>query len=395
MTYTVSAYVKLSSAAGGQSLSFGLGCYSSAGTWLGWSYTPRLGLIGSKGWQYSEGRTTLPSACARAAASPKLTFGGVTAGEVVNLDELTLRPARAALVIGAHGNTAYGHGKAYAALDWLETNHVLGPLQSDKLFFHALPSSWSNPSNGCYRIERAIPAASWPECVIAYKALESEAKLRSFLSGLPAHQQVVMVWWQEPENDSFFGCPGASGNGPNFVCYFEQQSRNIRQAAAGDGVTPEVLVGADSETYAYSPRSGPQLPGAAYAGLGCSFIPPSSFVDVYLADHYATGTTGNLAAQPGGFNWKNWLACVLPRNKPIGVAEFGVNPNGSNPLGSASAISADASYLAALPATTHEEIALWELWDAPGSRRAKDWAIDGEPAAVSAWRAAETQNGGG
>jgi hypothetical protein len=240
--------------------------------------------------------------------------------------------------------------------------------------------------------------------VIAYKVQESESQLQSFLAGLPAGQQVIMVWWQEPENDSFSGCPGASGNGPNFVCYFQQQSSEIRQAAAADGVTPQVLVGMDASTYTYDPAADTEPnesleldnSGAYQAGTSCSFIPPSSYVDVYLADHYAYNATSNVAASPGerADNWQDWLACVLPQNKPIGLAEYGVNPNDSNPSGTASAIAANASYLAALPATTHEETAIWELWDtAPGTPT--NWAIDDEPDAVNAWRAAETQNGGG
>lgn len=385
-TYTVSAYVRLSSASSGQALTFGLACVTSAGTRLGWSYTPRLALVGEQTWQYVEGQTTVPSTCARVVGSPKLTLSGMARHEVVNVDEMTLRPYRAALVIGAHGNIADSGASAYDATDWLETNHRLGPLQSDKIFFGGstpLPSSWSSPANNCYEIEQSLPSSSWPECVIAYKVQESEAQLKAFLAGLPHDQQIIMVWWQEPESASFSGCSGASGNGPNFVCYFEQQSDNIRQAAAADGVTPEVLLGMDANTYAYR------------TGTGCSFIPPSSYVDVYLADHYALNATSNLAAGPGERtdNWQGWLACVLPQNKPIGLAEYGLNPNGSDPAGTASAIAADSDYLAALPKTTHEETALWELWDSGAG--IESWAIDDEPAAVSAWKAAETQNGGG
>jgi hypothetical protein len=187
------------------------------------------------------------------------------------------------------------------------------------------------------------------------------------------------------------------------VCYFQQQSAEIRRAAAADGVTPQVLVAMDAETYAYHPLSDTEhnkslkraRGKAARNGTSCLFIPPSSYVDVYLGDHYAYHATSDLDAGPGerAETWQNWLACVLPQNKPIGVAEYGVNPNDSNPSGTASAIAAAASYLAALPTTTHEEMAMWELWDsAPGV--GNNWAIDREPEAISAWRAAETQNGG-
>lgn len=409
-TYTLGTYVRLSSAAGGQALKFGLGCYTSAGRWLGLSYTPRLGLVAETTWQYVEGQTTVPSTCEDVVSTPRLTFSGMAAGEVVNVDELTFRPYRAALVIGAHGNIADGGTSSYTATDWLDTNNVIGPLQSDNFFFGPttpLPSSWSSSANNCYEIEQALPRRSWPECVIGYRAQESEVQLQSFLAGLPAGQQLILVWWTEPEADSFSGCPGATGNGPNFVCYFEQQASNIRQAAAADGVSPQVLVGMDANTYAYDPTSdteteaGEQLEaddsGDSQTGTSCSFIPPSSSVDVYLADHYALHATSYLAAGPGerADNWQDWLTCVLPNNKPIGLAEYGLNPNGSNPSGTASAIAADSSYLAALPATTHEETAMWALWDSGSAHSTTDWAIDNEPAAVSAWQAAETENGGG
>ena len=404
-TYTLSAYVKLSSASRGQALRFGLACYAAPGRLLKWSYTPAMALVGERSWQYVEAQTTVPSRCGHVVGSPQLAFMGMAAGEAVNVDEVTLRPYRAALVMGAHGNTQDdGRLYSYTATDWLHTNDLLGPLQADKVFYDAsmpLPSSWADPANNCYEIERALPRAAWPECVITYKVRESEAQIQSFLAGLPADQQVMMVWWQEPENDAFSGCPGAAGgNGPNFVCYFEQQSSEIRQAAAADGVTPQVLVAMDAETYAYHPRVGPgrnqALEGhygeAARNGTSCSFIPPGSYVDVYLADQYAYDATSDLDAGPRerAYNWQDWLACVLPQNKPIGVAEYGVNPGDSNPSGTASAIAANASYLAALPTTTHEEMAMWALWDsAPGN-----WAIDNEPEAVSVWRAAVSQNGG-
>ena len=214
-----------------------------------------------------------------------------------------------------------------------------------------------------------------------------------------------LVWWSEPEAASFSGCPGAVGNGPNFVCYFQQQASRIRQAAAADGVSPQVLVGMDGSTYAYDPVSDTEAgewleedgSGSSQTGTSCSFIPPGSSVDVYLADHYSFNATSYLAAGPGerADNWQGWLTCVLPNNRPIGLAEYGLNPNDSDPSGTASAITDDTSYLAALPATTHEETAMWALWDSAGRSGTLNWAIDDEPAALSAWQAAETQNGGG
>ena len=386
-TYTISAYVKLSSEAPGQGMRFALHCYTSTGSSLG-QVQVLTQPARENSWQYVQGQMTLPAGCRDVVSSPKVTLTGMSAGESAYLDEMTLRPYRAALVIGAHGNVADGRSPRYTARDWLDTDKLLGPLQSDKTFYdadHQVPLHWWYPTNNCYEIERALPAATWPECVITYKKQEPERRLRSFLAGLPARQEVVMVWYQEPEAAHFAGCARARGDGPNFVCYFERQTDRIRKAAAADRVTPEVLVGMDAGAYHYPP------------GAGCSFIPPSRYVDVYLIDHYAHDSTGNLAVGSGNppATWLTWLGCVLPQNKPIGLAEFGVDPNDSNPSGTAAAISADTTYLATLPQSVHEEVALWELWDSSAYASDSTWAIDNEPAAVQAWKAAETENHGG
>ncbi len=163
-TYTVSAYVRLSSASSGQALTFGLACVTSAGTRLGWSYTPTLALVGEQTWQYVEGQTTVPPPALRVVGSPKLTLSGMARHEVVNVDEMTLRPYRAALVIGAHGNIADSGASAYDATDWLETNHRLGPLQSDKIFFDG---STPLPQAGRARPTTAMRSSSRCQLVVA------------------------------------------------------------------------------------------------------------------------------------------------------------------------------------------------------------------------------------
>ena len=104
-TYTISAYVKLSSASRGQALKFALACYAAPRRRLGWSYTPTIALVGERSWQYAEGQATVPSKCVDAVGSPRVALTGMTAGEVVNVDEMTLRPYRAALFSSCSAST--------------------------------------------------------------------------------------------------------------------------------------------------------------------------------------------------------------------------------------------------------------------------------------------------
>ena len=319
--------------------------------------------------------------------------------EVVNVDEMTLRPYRAALVIGAHGNIADSGASAYDATDWLETNLRLGPLQSDKTFFDGstpLPSSWSSPANNCYEIEQSLPSSSWPECVIAYKVQESEAQL----TGIPCRiaprstdHHGVVAGARERRRSRVV--PGPVATARTSSATSSSSRSNIRQAAAADGVTPEVLVGMDANTYAYEPMSDSEanesLEGdcsfIAQAGTSCSFIPPGAYVDVYLADHYALQCDQqprSWAPASGPTNWQDWLACVLPQNKPIGLAEYGLNPNGSDPVRHRVRHRRGLGRIwRPCPKTTHEETALWELWDS-GAGHAREL----EPSTTSRPRSA-------
>lgn len=385
-TYRVGAYFKVP-AASGQTVQFSLGCYDSSGSWIGWSNGAVHNLLASTKWQYSEDDITVPSGkegCAYVLGSPKVTLGGLAAGAAVNMDEAIFAPYRAALIIGAHGN-----GSPYTASDWLTTNSTIGPLQSDKEFWDTtqyLPSQWNDSKNNCYEIEQSLSSdpSAWPACVIAYKNQETESQLAAFFTGLPAAQMVIMVWYQEPEGNSFSGCPGAaSGNGPNFVCYFEQQSQDIRQAA---GDAPNVFVAMDAGDYQYS--NDPSHDN----GTGCAFIPPNTYADFYLVDHYDENANGKdlpAEASPTNNEWSNWLACVQGLNKPLGLAEYGLDCT-TNPDQTVvtNEMKADDSYLAAIPGATEPTI-MWEYWYDGGC------VFDNSAGGVTAWKSFETQNGGG
>jgi hypothetical protein len=393
-TYTVGAYFKIP-AVTGQSLTFGLGFFNASGTWLGWGRTGSLGLTSSGKWQYVSGQITAPANAASVIGSPEVTYSGATASEAINMDEAAFVPYRAAQIIGAHGN-----GVPELASDWLSANAAIGPLQSDKDFWdpsQPLPGKWNSSGNTCYEIEQSISnPANWPACVIAYKVKETEAQLAAFFTGLPAAQQVIMVWWQEPENDTFSGCAGsASGNGPNFVCYFEQQSGNIRQAAND---APNVFVAMDAETYQYGSASSHD------DGTSCSFIPPTTYTDFYLADHYDESLNGvningeSLPNEIGqnGVEWSNWLSCVQGINKPIGLAEYGqdctTNPDQAVVT---QAITADGGYLQAIPKATEPTI-MWEYWYSDsGFTTGPGCEFDNSAGGITEWQSLETQNGGG
>jgi hypothetical protein len=392
-TYTVGAYFRIP-AVTGQSLTFGLGFFNAAGTWLGWQRTGPLSLSGSGQWQYLSGSVTAPATAASVIGSPEVTYTGATTGETINMDEAAFVPKRAAQIIGAHGPSTTGK---YTAANWLTANSSIGPLQSDKQFFNPstpMPSTWASTDNNCYEIEQSIAnPADWPACVISY--LDQQANLQGFLAGMPVAQQVIFTWWQEPENDTFSGCPGAAaGNGPNFVCYFVAQASRIRAAAAAVGRTAEVFVAADAQSYMYSNDP------SHNNGTNCSFTPPSSSVDFYLIDHYDQNVDKqgqNLPAEEAPYSdqWNNWSSCVHGAGKPIGIAEYGLNcttsPNSANVT---SAIAADSSYLAAIPGANSPTV-LWTYWWSPHGFAGQGCQFSNSFNAVTTWQAAETQNGGG
>jgi Carbohydrate binding domain len=413
--YRIGAYFKVP-AASGQTVQFSLGCYDSSGKYLGLSNGTPNDLLSTTKWQYSEDDITVPastsstSGCTDVQGTPKVTLRGLAAGTAVNMDEVIFAPYRAALLIGAHGQNGIDGNPGYTAADWNTTNTTIGPLQSDKEFYGSnttpLPGLWKSSSNVCYEIENSISnSANWPACVITYSEPESEPQIQAFFQGLPDPQMVIMVFHQEPEGDSFSGCPGsAPGDAANFVCYSEQQSGFIRQAAND---ATNVFVATDSSTTQYGSGTNDS------AGTGCGYIVPTSYTDFYLADHYDTGASGmslpnETSAPPAdpadtaGLKWSRWLSCVQPINKPLGLAEYGLDctTNPDQSIVTQEMAADDSSYLAAIPGAT-EPTLMWEYWYSasgipagPGCMFDNSGEYNGV-GGIQQWQDGETQNGGG
>jgi hypothetical protein len=376
-SYRVGAYFKAPAAAG-QTVQFSLGCYKSSGGFAGWSDGTVNSLLASGNWQYSEDDIAVPADCAYVLGSPQVTLGGLAAGAAVNMDEAAFTPYRAAQVIGAHGD-----GVPYNAADWFSANGAAGPLQSDKQFWmtELLPDQWNESTNACYEIEQSVPDASgWPACVIAYGVQESQAQIAKFLANVPAAQMVIMVYYSEPE--------GKFSSGAQFVSQFETQSQNIR-AAAGDA--PNIFVALDSSSYEYGTRASDS------AGTGCGYIVAPQYVDFYLVDHYDEGASGNSlpdettgpAGDSNGQKWLNWLGCVQSMNKPLGLAEYGLDCHSDpdQPVVT-DEMEADDNYLSAIPGATEPTI-MWDYWYDTGCQ------FSNSAGGLTAWRSFETQNGGG
>lgn len=391
-TYTVGAYFKIP-AVSGQSLTFGLGFRKSSGGSITWVSTGHLSLASTGQWQYVSGRIKAPAGAASVMSSPRVTYFRASAGEAINMDEASFVPYRAAQIIGAYagGNAA----------DWIAADKTsdVGPLQSVKEFIikeKALPSQWDSTGNECYGIEQTLGAknsAEWPACVISYNLLETEPDLVKFFTRLPAAQMVIMNWRDEPEapHAVFPECGGKKADGAAYVCDFEKESDHIRQAADG---APDVFVDMDASTYQYDsdPGSGHDRGGAA---PHCPYIPPASYVDFYLADHYdqdATDASLPDENSPEGTEWSTWLNCVASSGKPIGLAEYGLDCRTQKPPQKtlADEIGKDNDYLLAIPGAKQPTI-MWEYWDwdtkPPGCQMTSTTVKD-------EWKSVETQNGG-
>jgi len=382
--YTVGGYF-LVPAAGGQTVTWGLSFYAASGASLGTVNAPAVSLNDSGGWQYAAGTMTAPAGAAYVAGSPIVSYSGANSHEVIYLDEVSFSPHRAAQMIGAYAPTAAAWQKA-------DNTSQLGPLQSNKEFFSGpLPAAQGSESpfqqTRCYALEQLI-TPPYPACIIAYKAQETQAAIDAFVQSVPADQLVILVYWQEPEGagaESFSAC-GTTG-GPAFVCEFGQQAAEIR--AAGDD--PNVLVGMDAEGYQYSSAAQHDR------GTGCAFVPPAADVDVYLEDHYEGYPSGNdppsgdampQSGTPFEQEWSNWLACVSPTGKPVGLAEYGLN-HMIAPAVVDGALQADDGYLAGLPGGgLNAPVLVWEYWWCGGDKF-------GSSGSTALWRSFETQNGGG
>jgi hypothetical protein len=203
-----------------------------------------------------------------------------------------------------------------------------------------------------------------------------------------------MVFEGEPERNPAFT------SGAQFVSQFDTESQNIRKAAvtsAGNAM-PNVFVAMDSSTYEYG--AGPN----DSAGTKCGYIPQTTSTDFYLADHYDEGANGKslpnenstIASDPdttNGQKWLNWLSCVQSINKPLGLAEYGLDchsdPN--QPVVSQE-MGADNPYLAAIPSATEPTI-MWEYWYSDNG--GNPGCVYTNTTTMAQWQAIETQNGGG
>ncbi|HEY7144861.1 MAG TPA: hypothetical protein VH637_11480 [Streptosporangiaceae bacterium] len=371
-SYRVGAWVK-APAASGRTLTWAMGFYTSGGSWLGWTSAPARALSASGSWQYVSGVISAPATAGYAFGSPRATETGVAAGEALNMDEVLVEPARAATLIGAHGNTNDNAG--YTAAD-----SAIGPLQTYKVFYPgALPARYAGS------ICSTLPASV--TCLISYKTMNTN--VASFVGSIPAGKPVILIYYQEPEHNTF-SFQGKTG-GPAFVAEFETQSNLIR-GSAGDA--PNITVAMDAGTYQYVPGTNHDL------GASCGFIPPSQYVDMYLADHYEPAASGNNLATDSASKaeWNTWLGCANAQHKPIGIAEYGLNCNGANPApnaaSTAAGIAADNTYLKGQPDGL--PVLMWAYWydNNVTCNFTKGGAPDGTQA-VSQWKSIETQNGGG
>ncbi len=382
-TYRESAWFK-APAATGRTITFEDDFYDRAGSWLGSFAGAPVTLNGSGRWQYASGQITAPVGAAYMLGSPRITEGGVRAREALNVDEVLVEPYRAATLIGAKDPSTDGSAFGYA-------NNVIGPLQADKLFYsasRALPASYS--ASTCNNLPASVT------CVLAYKV--PTVGVASFVASIPAGRNTILTWHQEPEHDSFSGPCGS--NSANFVCEFKKQARLIRSSTTRSN-RANVWVADDAATYQYDPGTSHDAGGA---GGSCAYTVPRKYVDFYFADTYddtLADIGGTLANSP---MWTGWLSCVLPQNRPIGLAEYGVNcESTANARSTHQVLAADDGYLRAqsfVPEgsarTYTRPVVLWEYWWYDNAGLNCAFTPGGRPdgaQAVRQWRAIEIQEG--
>lgn len=388
-TYRESGWFK-AAAAPGRTVTFADGFYGSNGKWLGWFAGRPVRLNGTGAWQYASDLITAPRNAAYMLGSPRISEAGVAAGEGLNMDEVLVEPYRAATLIGAKDPSLNGSRFDYA-------NSAIGPLQVDKVFYgesEALPPSYGQ--SDCNNLPVSVT------CVLAYKV--PTTNVASFVSSIPAGRNTIMVWHQEPENDSFSGRCGSSG--ANFVCDFERQAHLIRANTTARN-RANVWVADDAMTYQYDLATRHDDGGAVGP---CSYTVPSRYVDFYLADAYEDPADGRNLGSTSYESpmWQGWLSCVLPQDKPIGLAEYGLNcstaPDYANGPATSQAMAADNRYLkdqSFIPAGSTRAytrpVVMWEYWWYDNAFNCQFTSADNPDGtrAVRQWRANEDENGGG
>ena len=313
-TYRLSGWFK--SAQTGRTIAFALGLYDSTGTWIGWSSGTAVTLNSAGKYQYVSETITTPANAAWAISSPRITETGMNAGEALNVDEVLVEPYRAATLIGAKDPSTDGSA-------WSTMNSTVGPSQVDKMFYSgSLPSTYA--SSNCGSLQSSHPNVT---CVQAYKT--PDTNVAAYVASIPADRNVILVFHQEPEGDTFAngpdGCNAGTDSG-NFVCEDKAQANLVHGAVTASN-RANVWFSDDSSGYNY---------GTGRTGDGCAWTVPSSYVDIYLMDHYMNPVDGSnsqvygTAGQHSEFT--NWIGCVGPQNKPVGFGEYGTNcKTGMNP----------------------------------------------------------------
>ncbi len=251
---------------------------------------------------------------------------------------------------------AVGH-QAGRAAQWNAADKVVGPLQSDKIFYGTgtgvkpLPPSFKG--SVCDELKHQ------PVCVIAYKTA-SKKTLQSFVESMPARRgrPVIMVWWDEPE----LAKSGMSAG--TYKKNFSLRSEWVRQAANAKHLT-YVKVAMDSATSGYAPGQ---------PGYDCSYLPAAMNVDYYLADVYQHRLTG--LGNVAGFG--RWAQCTAGRGKLRGIAEYGLGVctaagTKASQVEREHTLAADAAYLA----KNFPRLFMWEYWwseiSGSGGRCAHSW----------------------
>ncbi len=419
--YRVGAYMKVPASTSRHTVEFDLRCFDSTGQELSWVTGTPVDMNMNGTWQYVEDDFlagtpgALPSTCAEVQDSPRVEVTGMNANGIVRMDETIFAPYRAAIAIGAHGQKCATC--QYSPSEWYATDQLIGPLRTDKEFQNDLPTSFSGTN--CAGDETQLESngqgsSAWPVCIIAYQnPVTSQTTMDGFLQGIPPSQEVVLVWHQEPEGDTFSSepnCPAGLTGSQAFICETEQQATYVHGSKYD---TPNVFIAQDSAGSKY--QSDPQI-------QNCSWITPSSAtgqgVDLYLQDHYENGTVNgrNVNNSVNATEWQTWLRCASTQNRPLGFGEYGLDnsPIGPSDLcnnGPSSgttnaqnlpkALAADNTYLEELPTSGDPNlvnpapIAIWNYWYSNYGGTAVCTVFDNTYGAIDIWQSIETQNGGG
>ena len=427
--YRVGAYLQVPADTSQHTVEFDLQCYDSSGTLLGWVTGTPVTMNTAGTWQYVEddfvaGKSTpLPSTCAQVQASPRVKVTGMTAEEIVHMDDAILAPYRAAIAIGAHGQDPC-MGCAYTPQDWFASDQAIGPSQTDKEFHTDLPASFSDTN--CAGDEAQLASngqgpPAWPVCIIAYvNPVISQTAMDNFLrpqsdtfpQGIPAQQEIILVWHQEPEGDKFTDQPGCPMNLTSyhaFVCETKLQGAFVHDSQYD---TPNVLIGQDSAGSKYASDPDAQM---------CRWITPASAtgpgVDLYLVDHYENGTVNpvNVNNAVNALEWQDWLKCASAEDRPLGFGEYGLDnspigptalcdnspPGGpDNAVNLPKALDADKRYLQQLPMSPDVNLVdpapfvIWDYWYSNYGGTPVCTVFDDTYGAIGKWHSIETENGG-